>query len=80
MHVIVSKLPLPRPPLQFLSEPTFRAEHELFLRFLHAGVYVLAGKQSYCPYPGWFRIIFASSQHMVMEGECHVQGFQSLVS
>ena len=56
-------------PLQFLSEPTFAAEHALFLRFLEAGVYVLAGKHSYCAYPGWFRIVFASNQHMVMEGQ-----------
>ncbi|KAK7107683.1 1-aminocyclopropane-1-carboxylate synthase-like protein 1 isoform X2 [Littorina saxatilis] len=52
----------------FLSEHTFAAEQELFIKFLEARIYVLPGKQSYCPYPGWFRIVFASNQHKVMEG------------
>nr|KAG5711240.1 hypothetical protein BaRGS_004884 [Batillaria attramentaria] len=52
----------------FLAEMTFAAEHQLFLRFLEARVYTLPGKASYSPSPGWFRIIFASNQNMVMEG------------
>ncbi|XP_076445214.1 1-aminocyclopropane-1-carboxylate synthase-like protein 1 [Babylonia areolata] len=53
---------------KFMSEQTFKAEEDLFLRFMEAKVYVLPGKQSYCNTPGWFRIIFASSELIVMEG------------
>ncbi|KAL8578076.1 hypothetical protein ACOMHN_055396 [Nucella lapillus] len=52
---------------KFMPEVTFKAEEELFLRFLEAKVYVLPGKQSYCATPGWFRIIFASSEGNVLE-------------
>ena len=35
---------------------------------MEAKVYVLPGQKNFCPYPGWFRIVFASNQHNVMEG------------
>ncbi|XP_025097385.1 probable inactive 1-aminocyclopropane-1-carboxylate synthase-like protein 2 [Pomacea canaliculata] len=52
----------------FLSEPTFAAEHALFERFLDARVYVMPGNASYCPTPGWFRLIIASEKNQVLEG------------
>lgn len=55
--------------MQFLPEITFAAEHRLFECFLDAHVYVLPGKQNYCPQPGWFRIIIASDPKQVMEGD-----------
>lgn len=54
--------------LQFLPEPTFAAEQRLFEYFIDARVYLMPGKKSYCPSPGWFRLVIASDKNRVLEG------------